>query len=223
MAGSAGNHAQAVAYRRPAPRRALRDLRPRGRLDLQGRGHPLLRRDGAPDRRDGRRRGGRGPHPGRRGRVWPSSTPSTTWPSSPARPRWGSSWWRTSRISAASIVPVGGGGLASGVAIAVKQADRHDRVVGVQVDGCAPVHQPARGRQGAITTLADGIAVKAARPAHATSGRGVGGRHRDGQRGRGGRRHDVPDGTGQALRRGRWCGRRRGTDGGTGGTGAVPA
>ncbi len=57
------------------------------------------------------------------------------------------------------IVPVGGGGLASGVAIAVKQADPTVSVVGVQVDGCAPyANQSVAG--GPITTLADGIAVK---------------------------------------------------------------
>ena len=57
------------------------------------------------------------------------------------------------------IVPVGGGGLAAGVAIAVKRADPDITVVGVQVDLCAPyANQPVAG--GAITTLADGIAVK---------------------------------------------------------------
>ena len=57
------------------------------------------------------------------------------------------------------IVPVGGGGLASGVAIAVKRADPTISVVGVQVDSCAPfANQPVPG--GPITTLADGIAVK---------------------------------------------------------------
>ncbi|HEY8093977.1 MAG TPA: threonine ammonia-lyase [Acidimicrobiales bacterium] len=57
------------------------------------------------------------------------------------------------------IVPVGGGGLAAGVAIALKRADPGVSVVGVQVDSCAPfANQPVAG--GAITTLADGIAVK---------------------------------------------------------------
>jgi threonine dehydratase len=58
------------------------------------------------------------------------------------------------------IVPVGGGGLASGVAIAVKQADPAVSVVGVQVESCAPyANQSVAG--GPIMTLADGIAVKA--------------------------------------------------------------
>jgi threonine dehydratase len=58
------------------------------------------------------------------------------------------------------IVPVGGGGLASGVAIAVKQADPTVSVVGVQVDTCAPYANQSVPA-GPITTLADGIAVKA--------------------------------------------------------------
>jgi threonine dehydratase len=58
------------------------------------------------------------------------------------------------------VVPVGGGGLASGVAIAVKQADATVSVVGVQVDACAPYANQSVAA-GPITTLADGIAVKA--------------------------------------------------------------
>jgi len=57
------------------------------------------------------------------------------------------------------IVPLGGGGLASGVAIAVKRHDPSIKVIGVQVTACAPY---ANGVPpvGAIVTLADGIAVK---------------------------------------------------------------
>jgi len=57
------------------------------------------------------------------------------------------------------IVPLGGGGLASGVAIAVKTLRPNVRVVGVQAAACAPYlgDQPPAG---AVTTLADGIAVK---------------------------------------------------------------
>jgi threonine dehydratase len=57
------------------------------------------------------------------------------------------------------IVPVGGGGLASGVAIAVKRFDPSIRVIGVQVAACAPFANHPAG-EGPITTLADGIAVK---------------------------------------------------------------
>jgi threonine dehydratase len=62
------------------------------------------------------------------------------------------------------IVPVGGGGLASGIAIAVKSARPDVRVVGVQVAACAPY--PESLKRGAAVpvesalTIADGIAVK---------------------------------------------------------------
>ncbi len=57
------------------------------------------------------------------------------------------------------ILPLGGGGLAAGVAIAVKMHDPSIQVIGVQVASCAPyANQPASG--GPVVTLADGIAVK---------------------------------------------------------------
>jgi threonine dehydratase len=62
------------------------------------------------------------------------------------------------------VVPVGGGGLASGVAIAVKSARPEVRVVGVQVETVAAY--PASLRAGtpigvdSALTIADGIAVK---------------------------------------------------------------
>ena len=57
------------------------------------------------------------------------------------------------------IIPLGGGGLASGVAIAVKRQLPHVKVIGVQVEACAPYanEQPPSGP---VITLADGIAVK---------------------------------------------------------------
>lgn len=62
------------------------------------------------------------------------------------------------------VVPVGGGGLASGVAIAVKSQRPEVRVVGVQVETCAPfVASLEAGRPVAVEsamTIADGIAVK---------------------------------------------------------------
>jgi threonine dehydratase len=62
------------------------------------------------------------------------------------------------------VVPVGGGGLASGVAIALKSARPEVRVVGVQVENCAPfVASVEAGRAVAVDsamTIADGIAVK---------------------------------------------------------------
>jgi threonine dehydratase len=65
---------------------------------------------------------------------------------------------------AAVIVPVGGGGLAAGVAIACKAQLPHIRVVGVQVAGCAPYPESIAAGEpvtvaGALT-IADGIAVK---------------------------------------------------------------
>jgi threonine dehydratase len=62
------------------------------------------------------------------------------------------------------IVPVGGGGLVSGVAIALKSQRPQIEVIGVQVDTCAPF--PASLEAGAAVavesalTIADGIAVK---------------------------------------------------------------
>jgi threonine dehydratase len=62
------------------------------------------------------------------------------------------------------VVPVGGGGLASGVAIAVKTARPEVEVVGVQVDTVAAYPESLRrGTPVAVDkalTIADGIAVK---------------------------------------------------------------
>jgi threonine dehydratase len=57
------------------------------------------------------------------------------------------------------VVPLGGGGLAGGVAIAVKSLLPDVRVVGVQAEVCAPYLGQATS-SGPVTTLADGIAVK---------------------------------------------------------------
>jgi threonine dehydratase len=65
---------------------------------------------------------------------------------------------------AAVVVPVGGGGLISGVAGAIKAVRPNVRVTGVQVDACAPfpgslrAHTPVACQ--ATSTIADGIAVK---------------------------------------------------------------
>ena len=57
------------------------------------------------------------------------------------------------------VVPLGGGGLASGVALAVKRQRPEVTVIGVQAAVCAPyTGRPAP--EGAVLTLADGIAVK---------------------------------------------------------------
>jgi threonine dehydratase len=70
------------------------------------------------------------------------------------------------------IVPLGGGGLASGIAIAVKSARPGVEVVGVQAGACAPFTDSlTRGEPVAVAsalTIADGIAVK--RPGELTLG-----------------------------------------------------
>jgi threonine dehydratase len=54
------------------------------------------------------------------------------------------------------VIPVGGGGLAAGVALALDALRPELRLVGVQAAACAPV----AGRPPTGTTIADGIAVK---------------------------------------------------------------
>ena len=70
------------------------------------------------------------------------------------------------------IVPLGGGGLSSGIAIAVKSALPGVEVVGVQAGACAPFADSLmRGEPVAVAsalTIADGIAVK--RPGELTLG-----------------------------------------------------
>ncbi|HEX5194628.1 MAG TPA: threonine ammonia-lyase [Solirubrobacteraceae bacterium] len=66
---------------------------------------------------------------------------------------------------AAVIVPVGGGGLISGIAGVVKAARPTVRVIGVQVEACAPFPESLRRGEPLmctpkIATIADGIAVK---------------------------------------------------------------
>ena len=63
------------------------------------------------------------------------------------------------------VVPIGGGGLASGVAIAVKSARPEIEVVGVQVEVCAPFAGQSV-EDASPLTIADGIAVK--RPGEVT-------------------------------------------------------
>ena len=62
------------------------------------------------------------------------------------------------------VVPLGGGGLSSGVAIAVKSARPHVEVVGVQARACAAFAESLRRGEpigvASAVTIADGIAVK---------------------------------------------------------------
>jgi threonine dehydratase len=54
------------------------------------------------------------------------------------------------------VIPVGGGGLAAGIALALRELRPEVRLVGVQSAACAPY----AGREPAGATIADGIAVK---------------------------------------------------------------
>ena len=62
------------------------------------------------------------------------------------------------------VVPVGGGGLCSGIAIAIKAARPEVEVIGVQVAACAPYPESLRRGEpvpaSSVLTIADGIAVK---------------------------------------------------------------
>jgi threonine dehydratase len=62
------------------------------------------------------------------------------------------------------VVPVGGGGLASGIALAVRERHPRARVIGVQAQACAPFGASLQaGRPieaGPAATIADGIAIK---------------------------------------------------------------
>src|SRR4051794_14330510 len=70
------------------------------------------------------------------------------------------------------VIPVGGGGLCAGVAIAVKTARPDVQVIGVQVAACAPYPESLRRGEAvpatSALTIADGIAVK--RPGELTLG-----------------------------------------------------
>jgi threonine dehydratase len=70
------------------------------------------------------------------------------------------------------IVPIGGGGLASGVALAIKHTRPEVRITGVQAAGCAAFPASLRGHEpiavSAAATIADGIAIK--RPGEITLG-----------------------------------------------------
>ena len=64
----------------------------------------------------------------------------------------------------AVLVPVGGGGLISGIAYAIKSVDPSVRVYGVQAEGAPSMYNSIRDHQigslPSVSTIADGIAVK---------------------------------------------------------------
>ena len=64
----------------------------------------------------------------------------------------------------AVVVPVGGGGLISGVAFAIKSLNPHVKIYGVQAEGAASMvqslHDHKQEKLPSVATVADGIAVK---------------------------------------------------------------
>ena len=135
--------------RGPRAGRAVRRVHARGGADRQGRGRHGARRERASRRRHRRRVAGRGAR-ARATRAGSRSCTRSTIPTwSPGRAGSGSSCSRRSPTCARVVVPVGGGGLISGVAIAVKSQRPEVEVIGVQVAGCAPFPASlAAGRAG---------------------------------------------------------------------------
>jgi threonine dehydratase len=62
------------------------------------------------------------------------------------------------------VVPIGGGGLISGISIAAKELLPGVRIVGVQAENCSPIKESLEAGEvvqvSALETIADGIAVK---------------------------------------------------------------
>ncbi|MEC5423084.1 threonine ammonia-lyase [Virgibacillus sp. C22-A2] len=62
------------------------------------------------------------------------------------------------------IVPIGGGGLISGVAVAAKYVNRNIKIIGVQADGASSMyesyHKNSVKSLQSVSTIAEGIAVK---------------------------------------------------------------
>ena len=120
---------------RHAHRAGVDDLHADRRLDPQGRGHPGLRGHGHAGRRDDRRLHPRGQGDAEKTGA-STSRPSTTRWSSPARARSGSRSPMRRRTAGRGRVPVGGGGLIAGVAMALRRGGRRP-IVGVEPVGAA--------------------------------------------------------------------------------------
>lgn len=62
------------------------------------------------------------------------------------------------------IVPIGGGGLISGIAVAAKHVNKNIKIIGVQAEGAAAMHLSYHSSQARslsnVSTIAEGIAVK---------------------------------------------------------------
>ena len=163
VAASAGNHAQGAGRGRRRPRRAVRGVRARGRADREGRGDAWRRRDrhvGGASLDDCLAAAHERAREGGPAFVHPFDDPDVV----AGQGSLGLELLEDVPDLAKLVVPVGGGGLAAGVAIAVKSARPEVEVVGVQVAACAPV--PASLERGtpvsveSALTIADGIAVK---------------------------------------------------------------
>ena len=162
IAASAGNHAQAVAYH--AKRLGIPATIVMPRADADGEGHPDRRATAptscstatcsttpTPRRASWRSR-----------RAMSSSTRSTIRRSSPARARSALEMLEDAPDLDTIVVPIGGGGLMSGMSIAARAVKPDIELIGVEaelypsmkcaIEGC---HMPLGG-----DTLAEGIAVK---------------------------------------------------------------
>ena len=109
------------------------------------------------------------------------------------------------------IVPLGGGGLASGTAIAVKTLRPEVRVDRRPGRGVRPLPRVATGR-GSGADARRRHRRQASGRDHPAARRAMGRRDRRRRRGHDRRRDGAADGAGQALRRGRRRGRRGGVD-----------
>ena len=133
-----------------------------------------------------------------------------------ARARSGWSWREQAPDTRLVVVPLGGGGLAGGIAPGGGRRAAEARVVGVQAAACAPyidslaAHRPVGARS--ANTICDGIAVK--RPGDYTlpAGGALRGRGRDGVRRPGGRGHGAAARALEARGGGRGRGGRGGAD-----------
>ena len=161
-----------AGVRRQVLRRAVRDLRAGRGADHQDRGVPQLRGDRDRGRRLARRGDRRGPRARRRdGKAFchPYDDPAVV----AGQGTLGLELVEDLDDLSCVVVPLGGGGLASGVAIAVKSLMPHVRVIGVQAAVCCP-YAGGASPTGPVATLADGIAVKQPGRAHPTARRASG-------------------------------------------------
>ncbi|MFC4023966.1 threonine ammonia-lyase [Oceanobacillus longus] len=62
------------------------------------------------------------------------------------------------------LVPIGGGGLISGIAVAAKQVNKNIKIIGVQSEGASAIHESYHSNMvknlPKVSTIAEGIAVK---------------------------------------------------------------